>query len=97
MFSLKSYHGGVEEDENSWAQQSCGAQEVRRVGQTQQCHKGPPGQQTAHRHSFAQPLAVTGADVDQLEQTQRLQIPLKTPFKRKKYLNGTAKTIRAIL
>lgn len=96
MLWLNSYHAGVEEDENSWAQQSCGAQEERCVGHTQQCHKRPPGQQTAHRHSFAQPLAVTGADVDQLEETQRLEIPLKAPFKRKNYFNCTVQTTGAI-
>lgn len=63
---LKSYHGGIEEDEDGGAHQSCGAQEVGSVGQTQDGHQGPASQQGAHGHGFIQPLAVTGADVDQL-------------------------------
>lgn len=67
MLSLKSYHGGVEDDENGRPHQSSGTQEKRSVGQTQYSHQGSTSQEAAHRHSFIQTLAVTGADVDQLK------------------------------
>lgn len=64
---MESHHGGIEEDKHCWAQESRGAQEVSGVGQTQKCHKGSPCQQRADRRCFIQPLAITGADVDQLQ------------------------------
>lgn len=67
MFQTESHHGGIKKDKHGGAQESCGAQEVCGVGQTQQCHKGSPCQQGADWHGFIQPLAVIGADVDQLE------------------------------
>ena len=66
MFVQKSYHYRVEDDENGWPQHSSGAQEVGGVRQTQYPHQGPSCQQAAHWHRFIQPLAITGADVDQL-------------------------------
>lgn len=64
---MESHHGGIEQDKHCGAQESCGAQEVRGIGQTQECHKGPPCQQRADWHGFVQALAVIAADVDQLE------------------------------
>lgn len=67
MRSTGSHHGGIEEDKHCGAQESRGAQEVGGVGQPQERHEGSPRQQRAHRHGVIQPLAVIGADVDQLE------------------------------
>lgn len=67
MFSTESHHGRIEEDKHGWAQESRGAQEVCGVGQTQERHKGSPCQQRADWGCFIQPLAIIGADVDQLE------------------------------
>lgn len=103
MLQLKSYHGWVEQDENSRPHQSSGAQKVRSVQQTQHSHKGPPRQQAAHRHCFIQPLAVTGADIDQLGRETAIYITndIKTiqwtKSSNKTYWNLTTKTIKAIL
>lgn len=64
---MESHHGGIEKDKHGGAQESCGAQEICSVGQAQESHKGSPCQQRADWHGFIQPLAVIGADVDQLE------------------------------
>lgn len=64
---MSPYHEGIEDKEDGWSHQGRRAQEVGCVTQPQDAQQWPSSQQTAHRHSLIQPLAVAGADVDQLE------------------------------